>query len=44
MGQAIDETVKAFELKSKPALDEVYTPAFLPAAAERMPPTLGACT
>ncbi|HZP86244.1 MAG TPA: ABC transporter substrate-binding protein [Burkholderiales bacterium] len=43
MGEAIDETVKAFELKTKPALEEVYTPAFLPPAAERMPPRLGAC-
>lgn len=44
MADSIDETVKAFELKSKPAADEVFTTAFLPPAAERMPPKLGSCT
>ncbi len=44
LADSIDETVKAFELKSKPAVDEVFTPAYLPPASDRMPPKLGSCT
>jgi len=36
--------VKAFGRKSKPAVDEVFTPAYLPPASDRMPPKLGSCT
>lgn len=42
-GISIRETLTAFGIKADIAPDNVYTAAFLPPKAERMPPKLGSC-
>ncbi len=44
MQASVDELLKAFDLKASIPVEQVYTDAFLPAAAERMPPALGQCS
>ena len=44
LAASIEETVKAFGLKSSPSVGDVFTAAFLPPVQERMAPPLGACT
>jgi NitT/TauT family transport system substrate-binding protein len=44
LAASIEETVKAFGLKSSPSVGEVFTTAYLPPVQERMPPPLGACS
>jgi NitT/TauT family transport system substrate-binding protein len=41
---SIEETVKAFGLKSSPPASEVFTAAYLPPVKDRIPPPLGSCT
>lgn len=43
MKGSIDEILLAYNLKTTMPLDTVFTPAFLPPQAERMPPPLGSC-
>jgi NitT/TauT family transport system substrate-binding protein len=43
MQASIDELLKAFHIDRKITVDQVYTAAWLPPAAERMPPPLGGC-
>jgi NitT/TauT family transport system substrate-binding protein len=42
MRAAIDVVVQTYQLPTTPALEVIYTDAFLPPAAERMPPALPA--
>jgi len=44
LAASIEETVKAFGLKSSPTVAEVFTAAYLPPAQDRMPPALGSCS
>ncbi len=43
MKDSVVEIQKAYDLKGDMALDAVYTDAFLPPKAERVPPALGTC-
>ncbi len=44
MAGSIDETVKAFDLKTRPAVEEVFSAAYHPAATDRVPPPPGSCS